>query len=338
MNEESVFGLLRLLETPGVGTARVSSLLRLAENDESKFAEILRDPERLRTVLSEKQMGAFYSLEERVWKIWKRLEEKGVRILSILEERYPSRLRVALGAKAPPLLLVLGNEKLLEQPAVGFCGSRKASEKGLATAADCADQLAREGVNVVSGYAAGVDMAGHRAALKAGGVTTIVLCEGILRFTVKRELRDLWDWDRVLVLSEFLPGVPWSVRNAMQRNRTICALSDAMILIESGATGGSMEAGKECLRMGIPLFTPVYEGMPEAAVGNQVLLKQGARPLLKSRKAKRANMRNVFSVLTTDQSHQAALQKPYPKGGNENGQLMLFEPSPHRYTGRRGDS
>ena len=63
--------------------------------------------------------------------------------------------------------------------------------------------LAGNKINIVSGFAAGVDMNAHRAALAAGGTTTVVLAEGILRFRVKKEIRDLWDENRTLVVSEF---------------------------------------------------------------------------------------------------------------------------------------
>lgn len=85
-------------------------------------------------------------------------------------------------------------------------------------------------------------MAAHRAALESGGTTILVLCEGILNFYFKKDFKDIWDWDRIAVISEFLPGIPWSVRNAMQRNKTICALSRAMLLVESGTNGESIEA------------------------------------------------------------------------------------------------
>lgn len=178
----------------------------------------------------------------------------------------------------------------------------------------------------VSGYAAGVDITTHRAALACGGTTTLVLCEGILHFTIKRDLKELWDWERSAAVSEFLPGIPWSVRNAMQRNRTIYALTSAMILIESSSRGGSMEAGRACLKMGTPLFAPVYAGMPETAVGNRELLQQGALELYKNSATNRANLTNVLHRIAQqeDPSRTETLQKSYPIDKPE-AQLSLFE-------------
>jgi len=199
-------------------------------------------------------------------------------------------------------LLCLGNFELLNHVSVGFCGSREASDKGMATARDAATLLANDKINIVSGFAAGVDMNAHRAALAAGGTTTVVLAEGILRFRVKKDISDLWDEARTLVVSEFGPNLPWSVSHAMQRNRTICGLSRAMVLIEARTTGGSIEAGRICLSIGLPLFAAVYEGSPESATGNEELLSRGAQRLMKSKSRDLPNIRPILDAIGRPQA------------------------------------
>lgn len=321
MNKDTSFHILRLLETPGVGIAKANAVLGWANNLKIDLESLLADLKALKNILTEQQVEFLNSQFSSVLEVWDELEKKDVSFLSILSENYPKRLHTHLGKKAPPLLAVLGNKALLNKNSVGFCGSRKASEKGLATARDCSNQLALKDINIISGYAAGIDMATHQAALECSGTTTIVLAEGISHFRIKRDLKNLWDWERIVVISEFLPGIPWSVRNAMQRNQTICTLSQAMILIEAGNTGGSMGAGKLCLSMGIPLFAPVYEGMPETAVGNRNLLKQGAHSLLKSRKNKKANIEPILSQLSSEQHSNKN------ENNKEKGQLTIFNQS-----------
>ena len=253
---------------------------------------------------------------------WKTLKEQKILILTIGDSNYPNRMISALNNKPPVLLFAKGDISFLDKPCLGFCGSRKASEKGLKTAWDCADQMASKGVNIISGYASGVDMTTHKAALEAGGTTTLVLAEGILNFRIKRELRNIFDKSRVLILSEFLPGISWSVRNAMQRNSTICSLSQVMILIEAGKKGGSISAGRTSLAMGRSLFAPVYEGMPESASGNRILLSQGAHGLKKSRKTNRANLTPIEDILF----HGEEKLIPYAASMlSEEPQLALFE-------------
>ena len=124
----------------------------------------------------------------------------------------------------------------------------------------------------------------------------MALAEGILGLRVRREMKDVWDPSRVVVVSE-LPGLPWSVHSAMQRNHTICGLSGAMVLIEARERGGSFQAGHASLEMGVPLFAAVYEGMPESSQGNRLLLREGARQLLKNRQSGRANVAPILDVV-----------------------------------------
>ena len=114
---------------------------------------------------------------------------------------YPKRLRAVLGGRAPEQLHLQGNTELLDANGVGFCGSRKPSGKGMQAVRDCAEQIAKAGVVVVSGGAAGIDCEAHHRALAAGGATILVLPEGLGRFRVRRRLRAVWDWGRVLVVS-----------------------------------------------------------------------------------------------------------------------------------------
>jgi len=296
MTAEAVaLDLMTLLDAPGVGPSRVRKVLKRWQL--LRDGGSLLDGGLLRETLSASQVAALPKSKERVKRHWDELSKKNVHVLSILDPAYPEALKQALGEEAPVLLLCVGNLELFQKTSVGFCGSRGATEKGSATAWDCADLLARQGVNIVSGFAAGVDMSAHRAALAAGGTTTVVLAEGILRFRVKKEIREEWDEGRTLVVSEFGPSLPWSVSHAMQRNRTTCGLSQAMILIEARSNGGSIQAGRDCLKLGLPLFAAVYEGMPESATGNDELLHQGARRLMKSRSTNRPNIRPVLEAI-----------------------------------------
>lgn len=290
------FDLMTLLDAPGVGPGRVRKLLKHWRD--TPEVPVMED-RLIKSVLTPAQIAALPECRDRVKRHWDELLKHNVRMLPIIDSDYPEGLRNSLGESAPVLLLCLGNIELLKRVSVGFCGSREASEKGIATARDSATLLANDKINIVSGFAAGVDMNAHRAALAAGGTTTVVLAEGILRFRVKKDIRDLWDESRILVVSEFGPNLPWSVSHAMQRNKTICGLSRAMVLIEARSTGGSIQAGRDCLKMGLPLFAAVYEGSPESATGNEELLRNGAKRLMKSRSRDLPNMAPVLEAIAT---------------------------------------
>ena len=297
---------MTLLDAPGVGPGRVRKLLQRWRN--TPEVPVMQD-RLIESVLTPAQIAALPECKERVKRHWEELLKHNVRVLSIIDPEYPESLRKTLGESAPVLLLCLGNLELLKHASVGFCGSREASEKGMATARDCAMLLANDNINIVSGFAAGVDMNAHRAALAAGGTTTIVLAEGILRFRVKKEIRDVWDDSRTLIVSEFGPNLPWSISHAMQRNKTICGLSRAMVLIEARSTGGSIQAGRDCLKMGLHLFAAVYEGSPESATGNEELLRNGAKRLMKSKARDLPNMTPLLQAIANPPTQSGAVQQ-----------------------------
>jgi DNA processing protein len=287
------FDVFTLLTAPGVGPSRMRKLLRRwldLGNSELLDIAALRE-----AVTSE--MATVPVDREGAARRWAELAEQDVRVVSVFDPTYPAAVQQILGADSPMLLFCRGEMRLLQSIGVGFCGSRRATAKGIETASESAKLLVQGDINIVSGFAAGVDMSAHRAALAAGGTTTIVLAEGILRFRIKREIRELWDSRRTLVVSEFAPNGTWRVDQAMRRNRTICGLSRAMILIEARASGGSIQAGRDCLRLGLPLFAAVYEDMPEWATGNKQLLEVGARRLMKNRSTNLPNVRPVLESI-----------------------------------------
>lgn len=218
------------------------------------------------------------------------LSEKGIRVLKKEDKDYPERLKNVLGDHAPSVLYVWGNLDLLNKPVVGFCGSRYATDKGLEITADAAEQIAASGWVVVSGHAKGVDSTAHRVALENGAGTIIVAPQGILDFKLRQELKRIAKPEQLLIVSEFPPKAGWNVGYAMQRNQTILGLSDAMILVEARSSGGTFEAGKQALRLTIPLYVAQYESPGDSAAGNTYFIRQGAKPIFKARETGRARL------------------------------------------------
>lgn len=201
------------------------------------------------------------------------LARRGADVLVVGDARYPQRLLTL--PSPPPVLFAWGNLDLLDSPAVGMCGSRGVTEKGLDAARACGREVAKHGLTVVSGYAKGVDTETHLAALGSGGRTIVVLAEGILGFRVKRAFKETgFEEDRVLVLSQFAPSQRWNVGAAMTRNAVIAGLGRALVVIEAGATGGTLDAGMKALEMGRPVLALEFsEGTPP---GNEMLFERGA--------------------------------------------------------------
>lgn len=219
---------------------------------------------------------------------------RDVQILTLDEPAYPAKLKAVLGDKAPPALYVWGNIALFNRPGIGFCGSRNVTPKGLAVTADASEQIAARAWVVVSGHARGVDSTAHRVALENNAGTIVVAPQGLDTFKLRQELKRVAKPENILIVSEFDPTAGWTVGRAMQRNRTILGLSDAMILIESRLEGGTFNAGKEALRLGRPLYVANFSETHEANAGNQYFIDRGATKLSKKVNTQRANLTPMF--------------------------------------------
>lgn len=217
--------------------------------------------------------------------------------VSIGEPNYPDRLRELFGKSIPQTIYMKGNSELLFKSGVGFCGSRKAEDIALKITKDCAAQVVDKNLTVVSGYAAGVDITAHYTALEKGGDTIIVLPEGINHFKIKKSLSNVWDWSRVLVISHFEPDATWKAWRAMQRNKTIMALSNVMIVISAGEKGGTLDAGLNALKHKISLYVADYNDAEIIAPGNQRLINEGGKKLGQSQRGKKPNLNKLFSEI-----------------------------------------
>ncbi|MBD9335336.1 MAG: DNA-processing protein DprA, partial [[Ruminococcus] faecis] len=132
------------------------------------------------------------------------------------------------------------------------------------------------------GMAKGIDGAGQRAALNAGGKSYAVLGSGV-DVCYPRDHIGLY-MDIIEhgggILSEFPPGTPPLAMNFPMRNRIISGLSDAVLVMEARVRSGSLitadmalEQGKDVYALPGPLDSPLSAGC------NQ-LIQQGAGILL----------------------------------------------------------
>ena len=178
--------------------------------------------------------------------------DRGWRLLSILDEDYPARLRAI--HQAPPVLFARGT-LIQDDAAVSVVGSRTASSRGMAIAAGVARELAARGVTVLGGLALGIDTAAHRAALEAGGRTVCVTGTGLDR-AYPAGNQDLQEEiaARGLVLSQFWPGAPPQRHNFLMRNATMSGYGLATVVVEAGEQSGSRAQARIAVEHGRPVI------------------------------------------------------------------------------------
>lgn len=168
-------------------------------------------------------------------------EKHGIDCLTPNDVHYPARLRQC--EDAPLFLFSKGNADLNSLRVVSIVGTRHATEYGRQfcnefirdIAAVCPDLL------VVSGLAYGIDIAAHRAALAEQLPTVAVLAHGLDRIYPSAHRKTATEMlARGGLLTEFLTGTEPERYNFISRNRIVAGMADAVIVVESGAKGGSL--------------------------------------------------------------------------------------------------
>jgi len=178
--------------------------------------------------------------------------QQNLRILLPGDSAYPAEWQSLLRGDAPPFVLARGNPDLANWPLRGgVAGTRQPTGIGRRVARRCGQVLAELQAVTVSGGAAGVDTEAHDAALKSGGGTVIIVPADILtqRATWLRAAAA----GRALLLSECLPGAAWTTPAAVQRNRLIAALSQAVWIVEPRKEGGSIRTARVAAALGRPV-------------------------------------------------------------------------------------
>ncbi len=209
---------------------------------------------------------------------YRQLSRKGIRFVTILDEDYPGRLLHIYDY--PMGLYVRGSLPQNDAPAVAVIGARNCSSYGMQVAERIGEVLGREGVQVISGMALGIDGAGHQGALKAGGSTFAVLGSGVDVCYPKKH----WNMYNQIpaqggVISECRLGQQPLSKYFPMRNRLISGMSDAIVVVEARERSGSLITVELGLEQGKEIFAVPGMITDQLSAGCNHLIKQGANIL-----------------------------------------------------------
>jgi predicted Rossmann fold nucleotide-binding protein DprA/Smf involved in DNA uptake len=173
---------------------------------------------------------------------------------------------------------------------------------------------------VVAGLALGIDTAAHASAVEAGGLTWAVLpsaLDSIYPAANQALAARIVDTGGALV-SEYPPGTRVRRTLFVERDRLQAALADAVLVIETGRTGGTQHT----IRYARALDTPVWTTLPdEVLAGGQTagelpVAQQGTWDLWRSGAA-------VLTPADLAARVRASRQRPAPVGEGP-AQAQLF--------------
>ena len=219
-----------------------------------RAVEVVEDPSRLtiggtrlsafRSELAEVRQGAWSRYLEQAARQLESANKHGARILLFGDDDYPPALMES--AYPAPILFARGATSVLrERRGVACVGSRGIREPYSGLHRAFAGAAVEQRYVVVSGFALGADTVGHRAAFEAAGRTIGVMPGGLDR-PFPPENRPLWnlllEYTGGVFVSESPFGARASSMTLRKRNKLIVALSRGVLVSQTSAKGGAMNA------------------------------------------------------------------------------------------------
>ncbi len=168
-------------------------------------------------------------------------QQHGIQVLTLNDGLYPRRLREC--DDAPLLLFYKGTADLNQQRVINIVGTRHVTVYGQDLVRRFIQELKQlcPQVLIVSGLAYGVDICAHRNALQQGYETVGVLAHGLDDLYPPRHRETASQMVRQGgLLTEHFTKTNADKLNFVRRNRIVAGMSDAAIIVESAAKGGSL--------------------------------------------------------------------------------------------------
>lgn len=225
---------------PSIGDILAKKLLTYCGNAEQIFREKKSTLEKIPGI------GAAYakavishSIFDRAEEEMRFITENKIQPIFYSDVAYPKRLTYC--EDSPVMLYFKGQTNLNAEKVISIVGTREATDYGKELCEKLIAELGAHQVLIVSGLAYGIDTCAHRAALDNQLSTVCVLAHGLDKIypsvnkPMANKMLESGGW-----LSDFTSKVIPDKENFPRRNRIVAGISDATIVIESKAKGGSL--------------------------------------------------------------------------------------------------
>jgi len=267
---------------PGIGDAALRLLVKEFGSAGAVYRAPVRELEAAlgRGALGEAGRKRAEKIEESrrdgsVLENYRRLEAKGIRMVSLWDREYPGSLKKI--TNPPAVLYYLGALPAEERLALAIIGARECSDYGSYIAGVFGERIASCGVNIISGMARGIDGISQMEALRAGGSTYAVLGCGV-DICYPADNRRLYEriQERGGILSPFPPGTPPAKNLFPLRNKIVAGLSDAVLVVEARQKSGTWITVDMALEQGKDVYAVPGRITDRLSDGCNLLIRQGA--------------------------------------------------------------
>lgn len=240
MDKDIVYKIA-LTQIPGIGSVLAKSLIGYCGGVREVFEksrEFLKKAPGVGDILSRniKEFRNFELAEKEV----EFIKKNNIKPVFFLDKEYPVRLKNI--PDCPILIYVRGNTNLSPQKCIAIVGTRKMTEYGKQFINQFIEDIAPYKPTIISGLAYGVDIWAHKQCLKHGVETFGVVAHGMDR--IYPALHSNIARDMVAangaVITEYTSGTNPDREHFPMRNRIVAGMVDAVIVVESAASGGSL--------------------------------------------------------------------------------------------------
>lgn len=204
-----------------------------------------------------------------------RLEKKNIKFVCIEDEDYPEKLLPY--SHKPYFLFYKGRLPDKEIPTVAMVGARACSGYGRNMAKNLGRELSRNGVQIISGMARGIDTYSGLGALEGNVPTFAVLGCGV---DICYPTENIELYRNILkrggIISEYPPKSAPVAWHFPQRNRIISGLSDTIVVVEAKEKSGSLITVEWALDQGKNVMAVPGRVGDRLSSGCNRLIKAGA--------------------------------------------------------------
>lgn len=240
MQEQELISLLALLKTEGIGDVVAKKLLNhcgTAENIFSAKASQLASIDGIGDFIIKKikAKSGFTQAESE----YNFISNNAISVHYYQDETYPTRLKHCVDS--PLLLFSSGNINLNTQKIISIVGTREVTSYGIDFCKKLIEDLAPLNPIIVSGFAYGVDIVAHKAAMEHNLQTIGVVAHGLNQIYPKSHKKYVAKMEENGgFMSEYWSTSNPEKENFVKRNRIVAGMCEATIVIESAEKGGSL--------------------------------------------------------------------------------------------------
>ena len=240
MNDTELLCLLALLKVEGVGDIVAKKLINHCETAEnifqlkaSKLTSIDGIGQNLIRNLKDKSVFVKAAAELQY------IKSNQIKVCFYQDDDYPERLKHCVDG--PVLLFYSGTINWNTRKIISIVGTRQITSYGAEFCRKLIADLAALNPIIVSGFAYGVDIVAHQAAMDNNLQTIGVLAHGLNQIYPKSHKRYISKMEQNGgFMTEFWSNSNPEKENFVKRNRIVAGIAEATIVIESAEKGGSL--------------------------------------------------------------------------------------------------